>query len=109
MQLLPASLCLEQFHCLLFTVLQSEAAVDQELKAVEEENGKKKTYTHYSAEDRAKIGRWAAENGNASACRKFKVPESTVCGFKTRYLAAVKVTKVCDHNVLSSILCTKIL
>ena len=48
---------------------------------------------------RARIGKYAAENGNAAAVRKFtkilefSVPESTVRGFKTRYLKKLKHSK----------------
>ena len=34
------------------------------------------TYTNYTPEDRAKIGRYAAENGPARATRHFTVPET---------------------------------
>ena len=40
---------------------------------------KRKKYTTFTAEDRAAIGRYAAENGNASAVKKFNgIGESTV-------------------------------
>ena len=35
------------------------------------------TYTDYTPENRAKIGRYAAENGPARATRHFAVPETT--------------------------------
>ena len=38
----------------------------------------KKTYFNYSAEDRACIGRYAAEHGPTKASWHFTVPESTV-------------------------------
>ena len=49
----------------------------------------------YSDEDRAWIDRYAAENSNTSALRKFKgdfpdLSESTICVFKTKYLAATQ-------------------
>ena len=34
-------------------------------------------YTDHTPEDRAKIGRYAAENGPARATRHFAVPETT--------------------------------
>ena len=38
----------------------------------EEKRGKKRKYnTSYTPEDRADIGRYAAENGNAAAVKKF--------------------------------------
>ena len=72
-------------------------------------NRKRKSNTHCSAELRCKIGRYAAENGNDAAVKKFQVPESTVRGFKTKYLALLKkegplsnpsdITKI-DHGNL---------
>ena len=53
----------------------------------------------YSAEQRAKMGKYAAENGNKAAVTKFSallghtVPESTIRGFKTKYLSKLKETK----------------
>ena len=41
------------------------------------------------AKDRAQIGKYAAENGNAAAVHKYSVGESTACLFKTEYLAAL--------------------
>ena len=57
--------------------------------------GTKRKYTKsFTPEDQAKIGRYAAENGNAAAVRKFMVShsigESTVWLFKTRYLEETK-------------------
>ena len=56
---------------------------------------KRKPYTVYTGKERARIGRFAAENGNASALKRFRgdfpdLSESTVRGFKTKYLAATK-------------------
>ena len=61
----------------------------------EEKRGKKRKYnTSYTPEDRADIGRYAAENGNAAAVKKFKdthdIGESTVRLFKKRYLDELK-------------------
>ena len=47
----------------------------------------KKTYSSYSAEDRARIGRYAAEHGPTKASRHFTVPESTAHLLKKQYLA----------------------
>ena len=57
--------------------------------------GTKRKYTKsFTPEDRAKIGRYAAENGNTAAVKKFKVThsirESTVWPFKMRYLEETK-------------------
>ena len=41
----------------------------------------------YSAEDRAHIGRYAAEHGTTKASRHFMVPESTARLLKKQYLA----------------------
>ena len=56
---------------------------------------KRKCYTAFSDEDRAAIGRLAAENSNVSALRKFRrsfpdLGESTVRLFKKKYLETVK-------------------
>lgn len=67
---------------------------------------KQKPYTVYSDEDRARIGRYAAENSNASALRKFKgdfpdLSESIIPGFETKYLTATK--KLETGEVVTSI------
>ena len=41
------------------------------------------------AKDRAQIGKYAAENGNAAAVHKYGVGESTARLFKTKFLAAL--------------------
>ena len=53
--------------------------------------GKRRYTTDFSSEDRAKIGKFAVENGNAKAVKHFKstyqhLGESTVRFFKKRYL-----------------------
>ena len=57
-------------------------------------SGKKRKYTTFTAEDRAAVGRYAAEHGNAAAVKKFKatldIGESTVRVFKKTYLQEVK-------------------
>ena len=50
---------------------------------------KKKYTTTFSPEDRTEIRRYAANNGNTAAVRKYSVGESTACLFKTKYLAAL--------------------
>ena len=60
---------------------------------------KRKAYTRFGDEQRAKIGRYAAENGTAATVRKLKsdVPdlgESTVRVFKRKYLDALKIYAV---------------
>ena len=56
--------------------------------------GTKRKYTTFTPEDRAAIGRYAAENGNAAAVKKFKathsVGESTVRWFKKQYVEETK-------------------
>ena len=55
---------------------------------------KRKYTTAFTAEDRAAIGRYASENGNAAAAKKFRathnVGESTVRSFKKKYLVELK-------------------
>ena len=67
---------------------------------------KRKAYTTFSAETRADIGKYAAENGNAAALKKFRcditdLGESTVRLFKKRYLEELK--KVPHGGTVSSI------
>ena len=53
-------------------------------------------YNDYTAEERAQIGKYAAENGSTKASRRFserlgrKVPESSVRRFKSEYLHRIK-------------------
>lgn len=54
-------------------------------------NKKRGTYKVYSADLRAKIGKHAAENGVASACRVFGVKESTGRSLKKAYLKAIEM------------------
>ena len=44
------------------------------------------SYTGYTPEERAKIGRYPAENGPARATRHFTVPETTTRRLKYEYL-----------------------
>ena len=86
----------------------SASTVEETNKAVEEElgsqrsasarpNKKRKYTTTFTPEVRAQIGRYAAENGNGAAVKKFKathdVGESTVRAFKKKYLEEVKKQK----------------
>ena len=69
---------------------------------------KRKTYTDYSDEQRANIGRYAGQNGNAAAVQRFRqtipdVGESTVHAFKHKYLDAVKKCNA-DEEVTSLLL-----
>lgn len=68
-------------------------------KALELQKERKRgAYTAYSSSTRAKIGKFAAENGNKAAVAKFTkelgkpVNESTVRSLKTCYLNALKST-----------------
>ena len=52
---------------------------------------KRRKYTTFNDEQRARVGKYAAENGNTAALRKFRsempsLGESTVRFFKKRYL-----------------------
>lgn len=51
---------------------------------------KMKYTTTFSPDDRAEIGKYAAENGNAAAVRKYGVGESTTRLFKTKYLTVLR-------------------
>ena len=79
-----------------------EEATLEANKAVEslltQQNGgkrKRKPYRRFSDTDRAVIGKYAAEHGNAEAMKRFKqefpeLPESTVRSFKIKYTSAVE-------------------
>jgi hypothetical protein len=78
-------------------IQEANKAVESILKEQEEEadetpsSKKKRKYTTtFSPEDRAEIGKFAVENGNAGAVRKYSVGESTVRLFKKKYLAALR-------------------
>ena len=55
------------------------AALEREEAGNQAKRGKKRKYNAFTPEDRAAIGRYTAENGNAAAVKKFNgVGESTV-------------------------------
>ena len=61
----------------------------------EMQSGKRKRYTTYTDKDKARIGRYAAENGNTRAVKQFKLDfpdlsESTVRSFKSKYMTKVQ-------------------
>ena len=71
--------------------------VERVLEELQMQGGrrKRKAYSTFSDEDRAVIGKYAAENGNASALKKFKVSkpgliESTVRSFKQKYVGLLQ-------------------
>ena len=70
---------------------------------------KRKQYATYTEEDRGKIGRYAAENGNVATLKRFKseykdLVESTVRSFKKKYLAAVAEKRAAqDYTEVSAI------
>ena len=72
---------------------QPSSSVPADRQKVKREN------TSFSAEQRASIGRYAAEHGNSAAVKKFKsdfeqgLGESTVRVFKNRYLEELKEAK----------------
>ena len=53
------------------------------------------TYTNYTPSDRAKIGKYALENGNLRAMRHFSAsyPESTIRNFKKKHTKSAWVHK----------------
>ena len=74
----------------------------QEIHTTTDKTGtrKRKAYTAFTAEQRAAIGKFASENGNAAAVEKFKdnfeggkLRESTVHLFKKRYVKELKKAK----------------
>ena len=76
--------------------LEANKAVESLLS--QQQNGgkrKRKPYRRFSDTDRAVIGKYAAEHGNAKAMKKFKqefpeLPESTVRSFKIKYTQALE-------------------
>ena len=81
------------------TVTQSaNAAVLREVQV--ERPRRRKAYTAFTAEQRATIGKFASEHGNAAAVKKFKADfednqfgESTIRLFKKRYIEELKKVK----------------
>ena len=63
--------------------------IDQEIRARQRTGPNRQ----YSDELRAKIAKYAAENGNCRAVAKYNVPESTVRNFKKEYLCKLKEMK----------------
>ncbi len=81
------------------TIVQEVNQAVQDALDCDTRTGKKRKYTvTFTPEDRAAIGQYAAENGNAAAVKKFKathdVGESTVRSFKKKYLEEVKKRQV---------------
>ena len=76
--------------------LEANKAV--EILLAQQQNGgkrKRKPYRRFSDTDRAVIGKYAAEHGNAKAMKRFKqefpeLPESTVRSFKIKYTQALE-------------------
>ena len=76
-------------------VKEVNQVVTRTLEQSEASAGKKGKYTTtFTPEDRAAIARYAAQNGNSAAVKKFKayhnVGESTVRSFKKIYLEELK-------------------
>ena len=51
------------------------------------------SYTDYTPEDRAKIGKYATENRPAKATKHFSVPETTARRLKAEYLRRLKTMR----------------
>ena len=79
---------------------QATAGANSAVQKVMEQQGtagkrKRKAYMAFTDKQRAKIGPFVAENGNAAALKKFRsdtpdLGESTVCPFKRKYVDALK-------------------
>ena len=68
---------------------------------------KRRKYTTFNDEQRARVGKYAAENGNTAALRKFRseIPslgESTVRFFKKRYLDELRVSSGAAVTTIAS-------
>lgn len=81
------------------TEAELQHANDEVTRVLEEgssTSGKRGKYNDYTPEERAKIGKYAAENGPARAVRHFsktmskKLPETTARRLKSAYLAEMK-------------------
>ena len=77
--------------------LEANKAVESLLILTQQDGGKRKRkpYRRFSDTDRAVIGKYAAEHGNAEAMKRFKqefpeLPESTVRSFKIKYNNALE-------------------
>lgn len=73
-------------------------AVERQLSEDKQRGKKRKRYTVFSDEQRAEIGKYAAENGNKAALEKFRrdIPdlgESTIRLFKKKYYFILKEQK----------------
>ena len=70
------------------TTFEANKAVEWVLE--KKKTGKKRKYSSLTDEDRATIGKFATENGNTAAVKRFKVShnvgESTVRNCKIKYL-----------------------
>ena len=74
---------------------EANAAVERILEERSGTKGRKRKYTHFAPEQRAKIAKYAAECGNTAAVRHFSqefptLGESTVRLFKKQYEAELK-------------------
>ena len=67
-----------------------EASSDEEAKDGKECSATRGACIDYTPKDRAKIGRYVAENGPARVTRCFVVPETTVRRLKAEYLQKLK-------------------
>lgn len=76
-----------------------QRVLEQSMQGGNSTGRKRKIYTSFSDEQRAAIGRYAAEHSNAAAVKKFKgdfehgLGESTVRLFKKKYLEELKRAK----------------
>lgn len=72
------------------TQSESSTEIESIREQVKTGTSTKLKYKHYTDEERYKIGKYAAENGNSWAVRKFDVGESTVRLFKKKYLQSLR-------------------
>lgn len=77
-------------------VVESDSTTEQETISEEIRLRKRSNNSNkkYDEESRAKIAKWAIENGNISAVKKFDMPESTVRNFKKKYQKAVSLQPI---------------
>ena len=76
-----------------------QAAMDKKDEGDDDHQAKRRKYATYTATERAKIGKFAVENGTTRACKHFSqlwkksVPEATARRFKNEYLKELALQK----------------
>ena len=88
------ALSLEVNECVRQVLVPNSAR--ENAKAGQKRSATRGTYTSYTPKERAKIGRYATENGPARASRHFSVPETTARRLKSEYLQKLKIMRASE-------------